>query len=280
MEADEAFLIAVAVLLGLMFGSFATAAGHRIPRKESFLTGRSKCPNCGATITALENIPLFSFIALRGRCRHCKARISPRYPLIEVGTGVLFGLAAWKFGFEAETVIYSAFFWVLVVLTIIDLEHQLLPTRVIYPALLVGAIALTVTALVRDDADRIIDMAIGAAIFGGIFFVIFFAAPQGGFGFGDVRLALLLGTFVGYLGAPGLVLLAMFLSFFTGALIGITLKWWEQQGSDAEGPFRKAKVPFGPYMALGSVISIFWGQRLLDAYLNLFEAGPSRARAR
>lgn len=267
---EEALLIAIAVLLGLVFGSFATAAGYRIPRRESFVSGRSKCPNCGATITALENIPLFSYIALRGRCRHCKARISPRYPFIELGNGVLFGLVAWKFGFEVETVIYAAFFWVLVVLTIIDIEHQLLPTRVIYPALLVGGVALAVTALLRDDSARIVDMVIGAAIFGGIFFVIFFVAPQGGFGFGDVRLALLLGTFVGYLGAPGLVLLAMFLSFFTGAIIGITLKWWEQRGRDAEGPLRKAKVPFGPYMALGSVISIFWGQRLLDAYLDLF----------
>ena len=270
MEAEEALLIAFAVLLGLMFGSFATAAAYRIPRRESFVTGRSKCPNCGATIRALENIPLFSYIALRGRCRHCKARISPRYPLIELGTGALFGLTAWKFGFEVETIIYCAFFWVLVVLTIIDIEHQLLPTRVIYPSLLVGAIALSIAALVDDDADRILDMVIGAAVFGGIFFVIFYAAPAGGFGFGDVRFALLLGAFVGYIGAPGLVLLAMFLSFFTGALIGIALKWWERRGSEDDESFRKAKIPFGPYMALGSAIAIFWGQRILDAYLNLF----------
>jgi leader peptidase (prepilin peptidase) / N-methyltransferase len=270
MEAEEALLIGSAVILGLMFGSFATAAAYRIPRRESFVTGRSKCPNCGATITAPENIPLFSFIALRGRCRHCKTRISPRYPLIELGTGVLFGLAAWKFGLEPETPIYAAFFWVLVVLTIIDIEHHELPTRVIYPALCIGALALAASALVRDDGDRIIDMAIGAAIFGGVFFVIFYAAPAGGFGFGDVRFALLLGAFVGYLGAPGLVLLAMFLSFFTGALIGIALKGWERRGGESDESFRKAKIPFGPYMALGSVISIFWGTRLLDAYLNLF----------
>ena len=270
MEAEEALLIAFAVLLGLMFGSFATAAAYRIPRRESFVSGRSKCPNCGATITALQNIPLFSYIALRGRCGHCKARISPRYPLIELGTGILFGLTAWKFGYEAETPIYFGFFWVLVVLTIIDIEHQLLPTRVIYPSVLVGAVALAITAFVRDDTDRILDMVIGAAVFSGIFFVIFYAAPQGGFGFGDVRFSLLLGTFIGYLGAPGLVLLAMFLSFFTGALIGIALKWWESRGSEEEGSFRKAKIPFGPYMALGSAISIFWGQRLLDAYLDLF----------
>ena len=270
MGAEEALLVGLAVVLGLMFGSFASAAAYRIPRKESFVTGRSKCPNCGATIRALENIPLFSFIALRGRCRNCKTRISRRYPLIELGTGLLFGLAAWKFGFNAETAIYCGLFWVLVVLTIIDIEHQLLPTRVIYPTLLAGVVALSVTAVVRDQTDRIVDMGIGAAVFGGIFFVIFYAAPAGGFGFGDVRLGLLLGTFVGYLGAPGLVLLAMFMSFLTGALIGITLKWWESRGAEDEGPLRKAKVPFGPYMALGSVISIFWGQRILDAYLNLF----------
>ena len=271
MGAEEAFLVALAVLLGLIFGSFASAAAYRIPRKESFVSGRSHCPNCGAMITAIENIPVFSYIFLRGRCRHCKQKISIRYPLIELSTGILFGLAAWKFGYEVETAIYCAFFWVLVVLTIIDVEHHLLPTRVIYPTLFIGAAALTITALVRDDAGRIADMAIGAAVFGGIFFVIFYAAPAGGFGFGDVRFALLLGTFVGYLGAPGLVLVAMFLSFVTGALIGVTLKWWEERKKDeAEGPLRKARVPFGPYMALGSVISIFWGQDILDAYLNLF----------
>lgn len=270
MAAEEPLLIALASILGLMFGSFASAAAYRIPRKESFVTGRSKCPNCGATITAIENIPVFSYIFLKGRCRHCRAKISIRYPLIELGAGVLFGLAAWKFGANAETVIYAAFFWVLVVLTIIDIEHHLLPTRVIYPALLVGAVALAVTALVRDDTDRIVDMALGAAVFGGIFFVIFYAAPAGGFGFGDVRLALLLGTFVGYLGAPGLVLVAMFMAFLTGALIGVALKWRDERSKQSEGPLRKAKIPFGPYMALGSVIAIFWGQRILDGYLGLF----------
>lgn len=270
MEAEEALLIGFAVILGLMFGSFASAAAYRIPRKESFVSGRSKCPNCGSTIRALENIPLFSYLALHGRCRNCQEPISPRYPIIEVGTGVLFGLSAWKFGYEPETAIYCGFFWVLVVLTIIDIEHQLLPTRVVYPAFFAGAAALGATALVRDQGDRIIDMGIGAGIFAGIFFVIFYAAPSGGFGFGDVRFALLLGAFVGHLGAPGLVLLAMFLSFFTGALIGITLKWWEQRGAETDESFRKMKVPFGPYMALGSALSIFWGQRLLDAYLNLF----------
>jgi leader peptidase (prepilin peptidase)/N-methyltransferase len=270
MDAEETFLVALAALLGLIFGSFASAAAYRIPRKESFVSGRSRCPNCGATITAIENIPLFSYIFLRGRCRHCGQKISVKYPFIELGTAILFGLSAWRFGYNAETAIYCGFFWVLVVLTIIDIDHHLLPTRVVYPALLVGAVALIATAVARDQTDRIFDMGVGAAVFGGTFFVIFYAAPAGGFGFGDVRLALLLGTFIGYLGAPGLVLVAMFLSFLTGALIGITAKWWVERQSDAEGPLRKARIPFGPYMALGSAISIFWGQRILDGYLGLF----------
>lgn len=270
MGAEEPYVIALGVILGLMFGSFATAAAYRIPRRESFVTGRSKCPNCGATITAIENIPLFSYIALGGKCRHCKVKISPRYPLIEAGTGLLFGLTAWKFGLEPETALYMGFFWTLVVLTIIDIEHHLLPTRVIYPALAVGAVGLAISALVDEDTDRILDMVIGAAIYGGIFFVIFYAAPQGGFGFGDVRLGLLLGTFVGYLGAPGLIFVAMFLAFLTGALIGITLKWLEGRGAETDGQLRKAKIPFGPYMALGAALTIFWGQKILDAYLDSF----------
>ena len=231
-----------------------------MPRHESIVSGRSKCPNCGATITAFENIPVFSWLFLRGKCRHCGNRISARYPLIELTTGILFALSAWKFGFSLRALVFAAFFWVLVVLTVIDLEHKLLPTRIIYPAIASGAVLLVADALLRDDVGRLTDAAIGAAVFGFFFFAVAFAVPRG-MGMGDVRLSYLLGMFLGYLGGVGIVLLGMFLSFFSGALIGGIAALVTKGG-------RKMKIPFGPFLALGTVLAIFVGRPLLDAYLG------------
>ena len=156
--------------------------------------------------------------------------------------------------------IFAAFFWVLVVLTVIDLEHKLLPTRIIYPSLATAWVLLIVDALVRDDIGRLVDAAIGLAIFSGFFFAVAFAVPKG-MGMGDVRLALLLGTFLGYLGGVGFVLLGMFMSFFTGALIGTIVAAVTKGG-------RKMKIPFGPFLAAGTLIAIFVGRPILDAYLG------------
>ncbi len=224
------------------------------------MTGRSRCPNCGNVVTALENIPVFSYLFLRGKCRHCGHRISPRYPLTELVTGILFALAFWRFGLSLRTVAYAAFFWVLVVLTIIDLEHRLLPTRVIYPSLVVGWVLLAADGLLTDEPRRLLDALIGLAIFGGFFFTVAFLVPRG-MGMGDVRLALLLGTFAGYLGGAGFVLLAMFMSFLTGAVIGGIAAVVTKGG-------RKMKIPFGPFLALGTLIAIFAGRPILDAYLG------------
>ena len=203
---------------------------------------------------------MFSYAFQRGRCRHCGEPISARYPLTEIATGVLFALAYWKFGTSLRAAIFAAFFWVLVVLTVIDLEHKLLPTRIIYPSLLTGWVLLAVDALLRDEVDRLLDAAIGLAIFGGFFFAVAFLVPRG-MGMGDVRLALLLGTFLGYLGGPGFVLLGMFMSFLTGALIGTIAAAVTKGG-------RKMKIPFGPFLAAGTLIAVFLGRPILDAYLG------------
>lgn len=246
--------------LGLIFGSFATVAAHRIPRRETIVTGRSRCPSCGRQIKAYENIPVLSWLFLKGRCAGCGERISPRYPLIELGTAILFALAAAKFDLTVEAFIYSAFFWVLVVLTVIDLDHKLLPDRVVYPAFVVGWIALVAAALADSDAGRLTDAAMGALIFGGFFFLVAFIYPAG-MGGGDIKLAFVLGTFIGYLGAPGLVLIGMFLSFLIGSVVGVGLMVASDKG-------RKTQVPFGPFLAAGTVVAILWGQGLLDLYLD------------
>ena len=203
---------------------------------------------------------MFSYLFLRGRCRHCGQKISLRYPITELITGILFALAAWKFGLSFEAAAFAAFFWVLVVLTFIDLEHKLLPNRVVYPSFVIGWVALTLVALTAGEPRRLVEAAMGAAIFGGFFFVLAFLVPAG-MGMGDVKLAFVLGTFVGYLDAPGLVLVAMFLSFLSGGLIGGVAAVILKGG-------RKMKVPFGPFLALGTVAAIFVGPSLLDAYLG------------
>lgn len=253
-------LIAAAVVLGLIFGSFATVAAHRIPQRRSIVTGRSGCPNCGRTITAVENIPVFSWIFLRGRCRGCGHKISARYPAIELATGALFGAAAARFGASVELVVYAAFFWVLVVLTVIDLEHKLLPNRIVLPTFVAGWAGLTAAALVAGEPGRLWGALVGALIFGGFFFVVALIVPAG-MGGGDVKLAFVLGTFLGYLDAPALVLAGMFFAFFLGGVIGIVILM-------AMGGDRKTAVPFGPFLALGTVMAILVGDPIVEAYLG------------
>jgi leader peptidase (prepilin peptidase)/N-methyltransferase len=259
--AESPILIGAAASLGLIFGSLATVVAHRVPRQEPFVFGRSHCPACGHTLSAGENVPVLSYLVQRGRCVHCETPISARYPLVELATAMLFGLAAARFGASLLAVVYAAFLWVLVVLTVIDIDHHLLPSRIVYPALVVGWIGLIVATIWDGDTSRLVDALLGALIFGGFMFVVAIVYPAG-MGGGDVRLAFVLGTFLGYLDAPGLVLVGMFLSFVLGAVIGVvTMK--------VKGGNRKMHVPFGPSLALGTVVAIFVGRSLLEAYLSI-----------
>lgn len=254
-------VVVFAAILGLIFGSFATVAVHRIPKRQSFVRGRSECPACGRRISAADNIPVLSYVMLRGRCRNCGARISARYPLIELATAVLFALAVLKFGLTVEAVVYAGFFWTLVVLSAIDLEHRLLPNRIVYPAFVVGWLALIVVAVTSDETDRLIDAGVGAVLFGGFFVVVALLVPAG-MGGGDVKLGFVLGTFLGYLDGPGVVLAGMFLSFLGGSIVGIGLIF-------LRGRNRKSMVPFGPFLAFGAILAVFVGRPLVDGYLRL-----------
>lgn len=254
----DAYWVVLAGCFGLIFGSFATVVAHRVPRSESIVTGRSHCPSCGTQIAWFENIPVFGYLVLRGKCRHCGARISARYPLIEATCAVLFAALVWRFGLSFEVGVYAAFFWTLVVLTVIDLEHTLLPNKIVIPAFVVGWAGLATVALVDGEPSRLIDSAIGAAVFGGFLFTVAFIAPAG-MGFGDVKLAFVLGTFLGFAGGIGYTLVGMFLSFMLGGLSGIALL--------LRGGSRKTEVPFGPFLAAGTVLAIFIAEYLLDWYL-------------
>lgn len=259
------FLVAFTGALGLIFGSFGTVAAWRIPRRETIVTGRSHCPKCGAMIRAFDNIPVVSWLVLRGRCRNCGNPISIRYPLTELATGILFALSAAKFGWSVETFVYAAFFWALVVLTSIDVDHKLLPNRIVYPTFVVGWIGLTVAAIVGDDTDRLVDAAVGAAIFGGLLFLVSFIGEivykKTAMGLGDVKLAFALGTFLGY-ARLALVPVGMFMSFLSGALLGLVII--RMSGGD-----RRTEVPFGPFLVLGTVLALFAGEPLVDWYTGL-----------
>jgi leader peptidase (prepilin peptidase) / N-methyltransferase len=253
-----AYLIVIAVIAGLLCGRLAATAIVRIPAREPIFRGWNRCPHCQVTSSLLENLPLSRFVMQR--CRHCGEHISLRYPLVELASGLLFGLAAWRFGWRLETVVYALFFWVLLVLSTIDLEHKLLPDRVVFPSIAVGAAGLGVAAVVRGYPSGLLHAAIGAVIFGGFLFVIAFINPAG-MGGGDVKLAVLLGMFLGYLDGWGVVVAGMFLSFVLGGVIGVVVML-------ATGGGRKMQMPFGPFLALGTVVAILLGHEILTAYLG------------
>lgn len=241
----------VATLLGAMAGSFANVAIHRLPRQESVVTPRSRCPHCGALIRARDNIPLFSFLWLRGRCRDCGARISWRYPLVEVGTAALFLAVWWRFGLTAAALSAAIFAVIMVVVIFVDLEHQLIPNALTYPGLVVG-LALAFTSGPREGLVRL-----AAAVGAGAFFFLIAVASRGGMGGGDIKLAAVMGVFLGW----PLIATALFISFMLGGVVGVVLLLLRRRG-------RKDPVPFGPFLAAGGLAALFWGNTLLQWYLR------------
>ncbi|MFN2641060.1 MAG: A24 family peptidase [Actinomycetota bacterium] len=232
-----------------MFGSFLNVVVYRVPRKESVVKPRSRCPHCGRELTALDNVPVLSWLILRGRCRTCKAKISPKYLVGEIGTAVLWAAAFWRFDRPALAAVYAALFWVLLALTLIDLEHKLLPNAIVYPSTVVAVAAFAAVALAFGQSDALIrGLLAGAASFG-VFLLIALIAP-GGMGMGDVKLSFALGLALGVLGWRA-VFAGFFLAFLSGAVTGIALMAAEKAG-------RKSAVPFGPFMAFGAVVTILW----------------------
>lgn len=259
----ETIGIALAALVGLIFGSFANVVVHRVPLKESIVRPGSRCPSCGVALRARDNVPVFSWLILRGRCRNCGARISPRYPAIELLTGVLFGLAAWRIRPTSDLIAYLPLLWVLVVLSFIDLEHKLLPNRIVFPSLIAGVALLGVAAAIGPGVHSWLRALAGAAIAFATFLALAMISPRG-MGMGDVKLAAVLGLALAYQGW-GRLFLGFLLSFASGAVSGIALIAARRAG-------RKSEIPFGPYLALGTVVSILFGGLLVRAWLPGFPA--------
>ena len=246
-------------IFGLLIGSFLTVVAHRVPRRESVSTGRSRCPGCGAQIRAIDNIPLISWILLRGRCRTCRAPISPEYPLTEGATAALFVAAAALLELLHLAIGGAAFLAVMLAVALIDARHRIVPNRIVYPALVVFAVAIGVGDLL-DGGVSIWSGLIGLAAYSVPLLVVAFVVP-GGMGMGDVKLAALIGLVLGSLGLP-LVAVAAGLGILAGGLGAITAMTILRYG-------RKQQMPFGPFLAAGAAAALLVGPSLVRAYLSL-----------
>jgi leader peptidase (prepilin peptidase) / N-methyltransferase len=255
-----AMLIAIfSGVYGLLLGSFANVVIHRVPRGESIARPRSGCPSCGAQIAARDNVPLLSWLLLRGRCRQCGDSISARYPAVEVATAALFVLMGWTIGWTWELPGFLFFSWALMALSVIDIDTHRLPNALLYPCTGVSIVLLAGAGILDGDRRSLIESAAGGALGFAVMLVVWFVA-KGGLGYGDVRLSGYLGLHLGYL-TLGHVPLGLFVGFFAGAVGGAVLMVVKGRG-------RKHKVAFGPYLALGALVAVIWGQPLIDLYLG------------
>jgi leader peptidase (prepilin peptidase) / N-methyltransferase len=247
-------------LLGLLVGSFLNVVIHRVPRKESVVTPRSRCPGCGTQLAERDNIPVLSWLLLRGRCRTCAEPISARYPAVELATGAIFVIVALRIGLDWVLPAYLVFIAALLAISIIDLEHYKVPNRIVFPTLGACVAMLAVAALLQDDWGRLGTAFIGSLAASASLLVINLIYPRG-MGMGDVKLALLLGLFLGWIDLAH-VALGMFLGFLLGAVGGITLIALKVKS-------RKDHVPFAPFLAGGTFLALLVGDVFLDWYLGV-----------
>jgi leader peptidase (prepilin peptidase)/N-methyltransferase len=247
-------------VLGILIGSFLNVLIHRVPIGESIVTPPSACPACHTPIRPRDNIPVVSWLVLRGRCRHCGAPISARYPFVEAFTGVLFAVVGARFGFHIIVPAVLVFTAASIALAAIDLEHRRLPDRIVFPTLALEAALLVLAGVVDDRPRSIVMAAVGAAIAAGFLFVVWFAVPKA-LGFGDVKYGLVFGALLGWFGL-GHVAVGLFLGYLCGSVIGIGLMITKRRA-------RGLIMPFGPSLAVGAWVAALWGTPILDWYRNL-----------
>ncbi|MET0559262.1 MAG: prepilin peptidase [Solirubrobacterales bacterium] len=246
--------VVLAFLGGLLVGSFLTVVAHRVPRGESIVGPRSRCPGCGAQIAAYDNVPVFSWLVLRGRARCCGIPISARYPLTELTVAVLFAVTtAVLWDDPTQLALGLVFVAVLVAVTLTDLERRIIPNAI----LLVGAVAAVAIAAIGDPGSLPVRLAAGVGA-GGLLFLAALAYPKG-MGLGDVKLAATMGLFLGRNVIP-----AIFVALLAGSLVGLVMI--AREGAVA----RKRAIPFGPFLALGGIIGLLLGDQLVNLYLGTF----------
>ena len=247
-------MASLAFVGGMVTGSFVGVVAHRVPRGLSIVGPRSVCDSCGTQIAAYDNVPLFSWLLLRGHCRACKATIPARYPLVEVTVGLAFAATAIVLRDDpAQLALGLVFVAMLAAITLTDLERGIIPNTV-----LIGGALAAVALVAATDPSSFPERGVAAAAAGGGLFAIVLAYPRG-MGMGDVKLAAVMGLYLGTSVAP-----ALLIAVLAGTIVGVGLM--VGQGSSA----RKRAVPFGPFLALGGVVALLAGDQLIDAYLNAF----------
>ncbi len=240
-------------LIGAVIGSFLNVVAHRVPLGESLVSPGSHCPGCGAPVRPYDNIPVVSWLLLRGRCRNCGMRISARYPLVELATAIAFAAVVAVRGFDNDLILELPFVAALIALAAIDLDHKLLPNKIVYPLAAYGVIA----TLLVDQDDLVENLIAGAGAF--LFLLVAVIAYPRGMGMGDVKLAGAMGVYLGLSVIP-----ALLVAFLSGSLVGVVILARE----GAAG--RKKAVPFGVFLALGGIVGVLAGPELIDLYESNF----------
>jgi leader peptidase (prepilin peptidase)/N-methyltransferase len=272
---DSTLLVPLAIVagvFGLAIGSFLNVVIWRLPRHESLAHPASACPNCHHAIRARDNVPVVSWLILRGKCRDCGQPISKRYPLVELGTAIFFvavtlGIESGLVALDSHTAPAAwslpAFLYlaaVSVALAAIDLDVKLLPDRIVLPSIVIGLVLLAVPTIAFGDWWMLLRALIGSAAMFVFFWIIRFISPRG-MGAGDVKLAALLGLYLGWLGWGNLIV-GTFAAFLVGGIFGVVLILARRAG-------RKTGIPFGPWMLGGAWIGIFFGNQVWSGYLSL-----------
>ena len=274
---SSTLFISLSVIFGLMVGSFLNVVIHRLPKmmerewhngclelqgqaipettKFTLVTPRSACPKCGHKISALENIPVISYLVLRAKCRGCHTSISARYPLIEVLTAALIGLISWKFGYGSPAFFAWVFTFALIALTFIDFDTQLLPDDITLPLLWLGLLFNLNTGF-TDLTSAVIGAISGYLMLWSIYWLFKLVTGKEGMGYGDFKLLAAIGAWFGWQLLPAVILLSSVL----GAIIGIGLISFAKHG-------RETPMPFGPFLAIGGIAALFFGQQLAGFYL-------------
>jgi leader peptidase (prepilin peptidase)/N-methyltransferase len=245
-----------AFVLGTVIGSFMNVCIHRMPRDESLIAPPSHCPSCQKRIWPIDNIPIFSFLILGGKCRHCRRPISWRYPLVELLNGLGYGLLLWRFGLTGQTLVYALLFSALLVITFIDLDYKIIPNEITLPGIVIGLIA---AALVLPQGFW--NSFLGLLLGGGLFYLIADLSQrilkQEGMGGGDIKLIAMIGAFLGWQS----VLLTIFIGALLGSVVGLFLIM-------ATGKGRRYPIPFGPFLSIGALATLFWGSEILLWYFS------------
>ncbi|MEI7455644.1 MAG: A24 family peptidase [Nitrosomonadales bacterium] len=279
LQSSPPLFIGTCTLLGLMVGSFLNVVIHRLPKMMelgwrsqcaelrgedtvesepyNLLVPRSACPHCQHAISAWENIPVISYLLLRGKCAGCHAAISPRYPIIETLSGLLSGFAAFHFGFGLTAIAAILLIWALIALTAIDFDTQLLPDDITLPLLWAGLV-FNLYGAFTSLHDAFLGALFGYLALWSVFWLFKLVTGKEGMGYGDFKLLAALGAWLGWQLLP----LIIILSSLVGAVVGVTLILAIKRG-------REIPIPFGPYLAGGGLIALFWGQTLTQSYLQL-----------